>query len=288
MRWRLAGVLGTLCLVAGCATTGGATRSPAERRWHDICQCMRGTAVAPDGQPAAWATPAAHDPAALRRCAARAAVATVHIRSELAAGREAAPADAAARPATAHSGGTGVVVGRCGGRGDACLVLTAGHVVDGATRLEALLDGGAVGVVERVVCDRALDLAVLRVRVPPGSDVAALTPACGASEIGGDVVSLGRPWAAGDCCERTGVVVDDDASLAGSIGGGRWRYDRLIESTAALEPGFSGGPLLDDEGRFIGLNVAVRALRDGSTRGYAIGFDSDVAAVVAELCAAAE
>ena len=56
-------------------------------------------------------------------------------------------------------------------------------------------------------------------------------------------------------------------------------YSRLIESTAQIEPGFSGGPLLDRRGRLVGINVAVAEYTDG-TFGYALRFDeAEVSAV---------
>jgi S1-C subfamily serine protease len=74
---------------------------------------------------------------------------------------------------------------------------------------------------------------------------------------------------------RSGAVTSVAASLQNNLDPTRRRdYNRLIESTATLEPGFSGGPLLDLHGRLVGLNVAMTG-RPGSAqcRGYAIPFD---------------
>jgi S1-C subfamily serine protease len=58
----------------------------------------------------------------------------------------------------------------------------------------------------------------------------------------------------------------------------------MIESTASLEPGFSGGPLLDMHGRLVGLNVAMTG-RPGSPqcRGYAIPFNDSARQAISEL-----
>ena len=58
----------------------------------------------------------------------------------------------------------------------------------------------------------------------------------------------------------------------------------LIESTARIEAGFSGGPLIDTQGRLVGLNVAVTGHPDSKRcRGYAVPLDNRIHKALADL-----
>jgi S1-C subfamily serine protease len=83
------------------------------------------------------------------------------------------------------------------------------------------------------------------------------------------------------------VVTDVAVSLQNELDPRRARlYENLIESTTPIEPGFSGGALLDRQGRLIGLNVAVAGELNGDDcRGYAIPFSADIRKALAELAA---
>ena len=92
---------------------------------------------------------------------------------------------------------------------------------------------------------------------------------------------------AGGTRQRPGVVTRASASMQEELDPtGQRDYRRLIESTAELAPGFSGGPLLNAAGRLVGLNVAVSGA-PGDRRGYAIPFDARMGEVVARLARAA-
>ena len=86
---------------------------------------------------------------------------------------------------------------------------------------------------------------------------------------------------------RFGVVTDATVSLQARIDPtGARRYDRLIETTVPLEPGYSGGPLIDAGGRLVGLNVAVAGeTRSADCRGYAVPFNAETRHAIAELAA---
>lgn len=96
-------------------------------------------------------------------------------------------------------------------------------------------------------------------------------------------MAIGWSDPGGPACVRTGVVTDTSASLQNELDPTQQRcYGRLIENTAQIEPGFSGGPLIDAAGRLIGLNVAVSGSREGR-RAYAIQLSQSVHQVVARL-----
>jgi len=82
---------------------------------------------------------------------------------------------------------------------------------------------------------------------------------------------------------RAGILTSADASLQVQLDPtGQCRYGGLLESTVPIEPGFSGGPLLDRTGRLIGLNVAL-AGRGLTQRSYAVPFTAATRAAIASL-----
>ncbi|HEX8082739.1 MAG TPA: trypsin-like peptidase domain-containing protein [Solirubrobacteraceae bacterium] len=157
------------------------------------------------------------------------------------------------------------------------LVVTNAHVVnDGVTfRVGAGGRSRPARVVSAAPCD---DLALLRV-----ADAAGLVavPLGSQSSVrpGESVVALGYPGNASLGAELTateGIV---------SVARTRYReaapdvpaYDNVVQTDAALNPGNSGGPLVDREGRLVGVNSAARTVsREGRAiqgQSYAIGVD---------------
>ncbi len=300
MRWlRLAATLSTL-LALGCAGSG-ASREASLARWQRVCAQLGSAPTAPAvassstaGAPATSAqpsrSPTAHDLRALRASASRATPALVHIRTVV---RPPQPAGADAdtsRAAARGSGGTGVIIAAEG------LILTNAHVVRDATEIRVVRADGGLARVLAVASDPVQDLALLRVELTGGDPGHAaktgaaahtprvLPPDAAAVRAGQPVVSLGVLAGSEPPQQRVGVVLDDSASLQARLDpSGARDYSRLIESSAPIEPGFSGGPLLDRDGRFVGLNVAVRTRPDGTRLGYALRFGAPQQAAIARL-----
>lgn len=152
--------------------------------------------------------------------------------------------------------GSGVVIAPDG------YILTNHHVVDQAKRFTVIFTDGSSTAATLVGKDPATDLALIRAQatgLPYASlgDSAELRP-------GQLIIAIGNPLGF-QSTVSTGVVSAQGRAL-------RSRHGRLIENiiqhTAPLNPGNSGGPLVDSRARVVGINTAIIAMAQGI--GFAI------------------
>src|SRR3954468_18502508 len=169
------------------------------------------------------------------------------------------------------STGTGFVLDA--GRG---LVVTNFHVVNGGNKFSVGVDGNLrpASIAGAAPCD---DLAVLHVRDSSGMDTFPLG-AQGDLKQGEQVVAIGYPASASldDNLSSTVGVVSRVSGPFRAPSAEAPSYPNVVQTDAALNPGNSGGPLIDERKKLVGVNAATVTSLGGQPiqgQGYAIGVD---------------
>jgi putative serine protease PepD len=177
--------------------------------------------------------------------------------------------------------GTGIVLN------DKGLILTNDHVISGASSLTVAAKGSSsLARTATLVGEEAnQDLALIKVD-PLGLGLKPLTLASSKSvQVGDSVYAIGNPYGLDETLTR-GIVSALGRSISAPNGA---KITGAIQTDAALNPGNSGGPLLDDQGQVIGVNsqiaseaASVSGSQPGSTGvGFAVSSDTVANAVKA-------
>jgi len=153
--------------------------------------------------------------------------------------------------------GTGIVLN------DSGLILTNDHVIKGATSITVDASGSSkVTRSATIVGEEAnQDLALIRVN-PSGLGLEPLTLVSSSSlQVGDSVYAIGNPYGLEETLTK-GIVSALNREISAPDG---FKITGAIQTDAALNPGNSGGPLLNEQGDVIGVNSQIAS--DASTIG---------------------
>jgi S1-C subfamily serine protease len=155
--------------------------------------------------------------------------------------------------------GGGVVVNEDG------QILTALHVVAGAEEVEVVFADGTHATAEIVAAEPENDIAVLHPHQPPEIIVPAVLGSAGAMHVGDEAFAVGNPLGLA-ASMSAGVISGFNRSIP--IEGREQNLEGLIQFDTAVNPGNSGGPLLNRQGQVVGI---VTALANPSEQNFFVG-----------------
>ena len=176
---------------------------------------------------------------------------------------------------TAMAEGSGFVFDKLGD------IVTADHVVSGATSVTVRFPGGRVATAKVVGADPSSDLAVIRVDVPTDSLTPLTLGDSDAVEPGQGLVAIGSPYGYAESI-TAGIASAVDRGISAPNG---FTIPNAIQTDAAINHGNSGGPLIEASGDVVGVNDQIQSSsNDNSGVGFAVPSNT-VKTVVADLIA---
>ncbi|MGW0334544.1 S1C family serine protease [Streptomyces sp. NPDC003011] len=211
--------------------------------------------------------------------------------------------------ATSNAGestGSGVIIT---GDGE---IITNNHVISGATSIKVSTSDGKTYTAKTVGTDSAKDLALIKLEDASGLTAATLGDSSGV-QVGDEVVAIGSPEGLTgtvtsgivSALDRDVTVSTDESQSQGQSGGsGQWPFEfggrqfngdtgsstttyKALQTDASLNPGNSGGALIDMNGNIIGINSAMYSAASGSSSSDAgsvgLGFAIPVNTVKSDL-----
>ena len=168
--------------------------------------------------------------------------------------------------------GSGVII-----RSDGYIV-TNNHVVDGATKVEVTLNNNKTYPATVVGTDPATDVAILKIDatglpVVPFGDSDKL-------RLGQWVIAIGSPYDLRSTI-TAGIVSAKGRQMQHGPGESQFKIESFIQTDAAVNPGNSGGALVNQKGELVGVNTAIVS-QTGSFTGYSFAVPSNIVRRIAE------
>jgi putative serine protease PepD len=176
-------------------------------------------------------------------------------------------------PGQSIATGTGVVIDT---RGD---ILTASHVVAGASTLTVKFLDGMVRTATVVGTDTSNDVSVLHVN-PSGLSLHPLEMGSSDSLVVGDPLAVIGNGFGYNRSLSTGVVSGLERTIQAPNG---YLIARAVQTDAAVNPGNSGGPVFDAQGRVVGIVDQIATGGSNIDQGSGVGFAVPIDPVKAEL-----
>lgn len=169
--------------------------------------------------------------------------------------------------AYAYAAGSGFVYDTAGH------IVTNAHVVEGTDRVEVTFSDGVQMYAKVVGIDADSDLAVIQVQSDANKYRPLALANSDALQVGDRAIAIGNPF------QRSGTMTQGIVSglhrsvdgVATSADGQAYQIPDAVQTDAALNPGNSGGPLLNDQGQVIGVNEQIASeVRQSSGVSFAI------------------
>lgn len=166
--------------------------------------------------------------------------------------------------------GSGVII-----RSDGYIV-TNNHVVDGATKVEVTLNNNKTYPAKVIGTDPATDVAILKIEaaglpVVPFGDSDKL-------RLGQWVIAIGSPYDLRSTI-TAGIISAKGRQMPHAQG--EFKIESFIQTDAAVNPGNSGGALVNQKGELVGVNTAIIS-QTGSFTGYSFAVPSNIVKRIAE------
>jgi S1-C subfamily serine protease len=152
-----------------------------------------------------------------------------------------------------QAAGTGIVLDASG------VVLTNNHVISGATSIHVTDIGDGHSYPATVVgYDRADDIAVLQLQGASGLPASTIGDSSTVA-VGDHIAAIGNAGGRGgtpSVVAGTVTALNQTVTISDEISGSTEQLDGLIQIAAGIQPGDSGGPLINASGEVIGVNTA--------------------------------
>jgi S1-C subfamily serine protease len=147
-------------------------------------------------------------------------------------------------------------------------ILTNNHVIEGASKVQVRLQNGEILEGKVLGTDTVSDLAIVNIDATKVSGITPLSLGDSSSLTPGQMaIAIGNPYGL-DNTVTVGVISGLNRSIGNLTG--------MVQTDAALNPGNSGGPLLNANGAVIGINTAIESTATGA-RGIGFAVPSNIA-----------